>query len=67
MRLQNIGGAHYMPGIFIFSFLTLTTTLKVGICILILCLRELRIINGPRMHSSLIKDLRFGHISVWKP
>lgn len=66
--LQNIIGAHYVSGVFTFSFFTLTITLKVGIFILILYIGKLKIIefkiNCPRTHSSLVKDLRFGHISL---
>lgn len=57
-----------MLGVLTFSFLILTTTLKVGILILVLYVRELKHIdfkvNGPRTHSSLVKDVRFGHISL---
>ena len=55
-------------GFLLFLFLMLRTTLKVGIFILILSMRELKLIefkvNGPRTHSSLVKDLKTGHISL---
>lgn len=60
--------AHHTPGVLTFLFSTLTTTPEVGIFILIFYMRELKVIefkiNGPRTHSSLVNDLRLGHISL---
>lgn len=57
-----------MLGVFTFLFLTLTTILKVRICILLLSRGELKPVgfkvNGPRTHSSLVKGLEIGHISL---
>lgn len=55
-------------GLLTFSFLIFTATLKGEIFILILGMRELKLIefklNGSRTYSSLVNNVRFGHISL---
>lgn len=60
LLLQNISGAQYVLGAFTFSFLSLVTTLKVGIFILIFYAgTEAHRVQGkwPKDTYSLVKDL----------